>query len=139
MLFRVWDKRKKSWGTDTYYLTEYRDLFYSAVEGLSYINPNRVDLEFNTGITLADGTETFHGDIIRWKDEFRLRDNYIRHDKVFFEDGYVYSVIRPSNLFDLTENWLCEGNVWHDDIELVGNIHETELTDAMKIWIKEQG
>ena len=130
MVFRVWNKTQNQYDTNPIALEQDGQL---SIDGV-IINEKDFDVEFNTGIILADGTETFFGDIIRWKDKFKLRDNYIRHNKVFFEDGYVYSVIRPSNLFDLTENWLCEGNVWNDDIELVGNIHETELTGVL--WNK---
>lgn len=91
------------------------------------------DIEFNTGITLADGTETFFGDIVKVTDSNWGYDG--KYDKT--HDGYKYIIITKDSLSDMISYLLCAGNVWHDEVELVGNIHEIELTDAMKIWIKE--
>lgn len=87
------------------------------------------EIEFNTGITLADGTETFFGDIIRWK-------------TITYKDGKyglesVYSILTKNSIFKL-EGYIDHKRSFFDCVELVGNIHETGLTDDMKFWIKEK-
>lgn len=137
MLFRVWDRQKKKWGTDTYYLNEDGDVLYSEHNDgeYYYMNPNTTDLEFNTGITLADGTETFYGDIIRFDD-----DNWYpgKHANGIICDRYVYAVLTKNFQLDAVNyNINIDTAQFFNNVEIVGNIHETELTDAMKIWIKE--
>ena len=129
MIFRVWDKVKVKYDANNVSLEQDGQL---SVNGI-IINEKDFEVEFNTGITLADGTETFYGDIIRLTDSnWGYGGEY---DKT--HDSYQYIVITEDNIYDMINYWLCDGNVWHSDLELVGNIHETELTDVMKVWIKE--
>lgn len=131
MLFRVWDKENKKWVKDAN-ITDNGYAFISINTQMEQDWLYTDDVEFNTGITLVDGTEIFFGDIIRrplpggtWKSI----------DQKHF-DFYEYILITKENLFEIIHKY-TNGNILYDYFELVGNIHETELTDAMKVWIKE--
>lgn len=126
MRFRVWDKTHNKYDTGNISLQQNGRLSI----GVITINENDYEVEFNTGVTLADGTETFYDDIIRWKDSmFDSKGG----------DRYRYWILEPERM-RLPWVWtdLVEENRFRKDIELVGNIHETYLTDAMKLWIKEK-
>lgn len=129
MLFRVWCENNREWETDNCSIDAYGNILC----GWTKVKPETHKVEFNTGVTLADGTETFFGDIVRITDtNWGYGGEYDRT-----HDGYWYTVITKDNFCDLIIYWSGEGSVWCSDMECVGNIHETELTDAMKVWIKE--
>ena len=136
MLFRVWKPNANCYDTDTdsFRIDNKLNLWWTdpCISDWRYADPKRFVVEFNTGIALADGTETFFSDIVKITD---VNWGYGgKYDKT--HDGYKYIVITKDSLSDMISYLLCDGNVWHDDVKLVGNIHETELTDAMKVWIK---
>lgn len=125
MLFRVWCENNREWETDNCSI----DVYGRILNGWTTVKPETHKVEFNTGITLADGTETFYGDIIRYDDS-----NYHGQKD---RDGYVYKVLTKNfqlNEIDYMIN--IDKEYFYDNVELVGNIHETELTDVMKVWIK---
>lgn len=59
MVFRIWNKVKNKYNANRIALESDGQL---SIDGI-IINEKDYDVEFNTGITLADGTETFFGDI----------------------------------------------------------------------------
>lgn len=137
MLFRVWDKKNNRYSKEDLLLDKDGDLQEPVGDGMGgvsccpVLDYKNYDVEFNTGITLADGTETFYGDIVRWKDSmFDSKGG----------DGYRYWRLEIERMRRLPWVWtdIIEENCFRKDIELVGNIHETELTDAMKLWINGQ-
>ena len=126
MLFRVWNKAYNKYTTDCIAIHSDGSLSVNEVK----LYENYFEVEFNTGITLANGTETFYGDIVRWKNSmFDSKGG----------DGYRYWILELERMRRLPWIWtdLIDENCFRKDIELVGNIHETELTDAMKLWIEE--
>lgn len=138
MYFRAWDKVKNCWAKEPIRIDKYGNVFYEDDSSWSYQTQwypsDNYIIDFNTGITLIDGTETFFGDIIRYTD-----GNYGyggEYDKV--RDGYVYRVLTKDFLRDFADTIIPYNNKYefNSDIELVGNIHETELNNYMKLWIR---
>lgn len=136
MLFRVWKPNANCYDTniESFRIDNKLNLWCKlntdpCISDWSYADPKNFVVEFNTGITLADGTETFFGDIIRYKTPVYKDGKY--------GPEYVYSVLTKDSISKL--GGYISHNSWSffDLIELVGNIHETELTDAMKVWVKE--
>lgn len=126
MLFRVWDKKNNCYSKEDLLLDKDGDLWEDAGHCL-VIDYKNYEVEFNTGITLTDGTETFYGDIIAIKDDYII-------------GGAEYLVLTESTVWNMVEDryYLFEyPHSFRWFVNLVGNIHETELTDAMKVWIKE--
>lgn len=119
MLFRVWNKKNSCWSKEDLLLDRDGDLQEPCgVDGVSccpVLDFENYEVEFNTGITLADGTETFFGDIIRWKT--------ITYKDGKYEAIYVYSDLTKDNIFEL-EGHIDSKRSFFDYIELVGNIHE---------------
>lgn len=129
MLFRVWCADKNEWEKDQVRIDACGNQYHriTCMHDWMQVRPDNHIVEFNTGITLADGTETFYGDIIAIKDDYVIV-------------GAEYLVLTESTVWDMVENryYLFEHpHSFRQFVSLVGNIHETELTDAMKVWLKE--